>query len=152
MKTLELINNHDGGCYAEYAISRENYNNILDAIGRFDKKIINELKPFNEKNRKKSILIEIDIEKFQSDFINIVLDMIHIDFYEIFLLHPESKYPSNADIYKRKLNSSVIIEAIFLGDMNNLLIVPKENGFTVNHFNKRFTANDLGSNYFTEWE
>ena len=44
MKTLELINNHDEGCYAEYAISRENYNNILDAIGRFDKKIITGIK------------------------------------------------------------------------------------------------------------
>ena len=44
MKTLELIDNHDEGCYAEYAISRENYNNILDAIGRFDKKIITGIK------------------------------------------------------------------------------------------------------------
>jgi hypothetical protein len=117
----------------------------------FDKKIVKELKPFDEKNRTKSILIEVEIEKFQSDFINIVLDMIHIDFYEKFLLNPESKYPNNADVYKRKLNSSVIIEAIFLGDMNNLLIVPKQNGFTVNHFNKRFTANDLSSNYISEW-
>lgn len=117
----------------------------------FDKKTVNELKPFDEKNRAKAILIEVDIDKFESGFINIVLDMIHIDFYEKFLQNPEAQYPPNADVYKRKLNKSIIIEVIFLGKLDNLLIIPKENGYTVNHYNKRFSANDLGKSYLSEF-
>lgn len=117
----------------------------------FDKKTVNELKPFDEKNRAKAILIEVDIDKFESGFINIVLDIIHIDFYEKFLQNPEAQYPPNADVYKRKLNKSIIIEVIFLGKLDNLLIIPKENGYTVNHYNKRFSANDLGKSYLSEF-
>lgn len=117
----------------------------------FDKKTVNELKPFDEKNRAKAILIEVDIDKFESGFINIVLDMVHIDFYEKFLQNPEAQYPPNADVYKRKLNKSIIIEVIFLGKLDNLLIMPKENGYTVNYYNKRFSANDLGKSYLSEF-
>jgi len=39
--------------------------------------------------------------------------MVHIDFYEKFLQNPEAQYPPNADVYKRKLNKSIIIEVIF---------------------------------------
>lgn len=113
----------------------------------FKKDIVTDLKAFKEGNRKKAFVIELDIENYESEHVNIVLDMIHVDFYDKFTLHPEASYPPNAEIFKRKLNNNIFIEITVLSKRDNQLIVAKDDGFTCNHYNKRFTANDQGATY-----
>jgi len=126
------------------------FNTYYDlCITALDKKEIHALKPFKENYRNKYIIIELDIEKYDSDFLNFILDMIHVDFYDRFIKNSEAQYPPKSDTFKRKLNKNVIIELTVLG-YDNLLIEQQSNGFKVHHYNKRFTVNDKGNQYFSE--
>jgi len=118
----------------------------------FHKDTIKDLNSFKEKNRKNNIIIELDIESYQSDFINLILDMIHVDFYDTFMSNPEASYPNNAKIFKRKLNSNIFIELIILEQNDNLIIEQQKTGFNVKHYNKRFTANAKDATYTYEWK
>lgn len=127
------------------------FNSYYDlGITHFNKNIIPDLKPFKESNRKKSYIIELDIESYEAEYINIVLEMIHTDFYDKFILHPEASYPPNALNYKRKINHNIFIEITVLSRNDNQLIVVENDGFICNHYNKRFSANDKGANYYYE--
>ena len=84
-------------------------------ITALDKKEIKTLKPFKESYRNKYIIIELDIEKYDSNFLNFILDMIHINFYDKFIKNPEAKYPPKSDTFKKKLNQNIIIELTILG-------------------------------------
>jgi hypothetical protein len=117
----------------------------------FEKDTVNDLKPLKEKYKKDQQyhIIEIDLDKYSNNFINLVLDMIHVDFYDTFYKNPEAIPPHNADTFRKKLNSKIIVELTVLGD-DNLIIEQNEDGFTPKHFNKRFSANEKKGNYYYE--
>lgn len=64
-------------------------------------------------------------------------------------INEDTKLPNNAVTTIRKEIEPWIIFTI-LGYEDNLLIKPMDNGFIVNHFNKRFTANEMGKEYYSE--
>ena len=116
----------------------------------FNTESLKDLKPFKESYRGKVIIIELDIASYESNFINLILDMIHIKFYDNFLKNPEASYPNKAKVFTRKLNKNIIIELTILADNDNLIIEPLKSGFNAKHYNKRFTANAKGASYTYE--
>jgi hypothetical protein len=102
--------------------------------------------PLRKRHRNKALAIhEIDLEVFPCDIMNAV-----IEFFE-----PDMLYSMVSGNVKPPPNSVLlVIECIkpwivltFLGHHHNLLIKPIEDGFSVSHFNDRYSTNRRGVNY-----
>lgn len=92
-------------------------------------------------------LLEIDFSRFPSDVINLVLEIIEPE--KELQINEDTKFPDNAvHTIRKQLNPWIIFT--ILGHENNLLVIPNDNGFTVKHYNKRFTVNDKDGQYFSE--
>ncbi|MDD5401097.1 MAG: hypothetical protein PHQ93_07925 [Sulfurimonas sp.] len=106
-----------------------------------------ELIPLFPKAKQKHInkaLLEIDIDRFPSNTFNLVIEI--IEPFKNLVINEDTQYPSDAIVSIRKEMDPWVIFTI-LGHDNNLLITPSSGGFTLNHFNKRYTANAKDKQY-----
>lgn len=103
--------------------------------------------PIKESDFKKANIFEIDIDRFPSDSLNILIEMIEQN--KSLVSNQDTKPPENAVVSIIKDFSPWIIISI-LGHDNNLLVKSEENGFVVNHINKRYSANVEGAEYLYE--
>jgi len=94
--------------------------------------------------RKALAVQEVDLETFPSGIINMVIEFID----------PAYLQSIAEDYEPPKDAKTLIIDAIepyivlsILGHHHNLLIRPKEDGFVVSHFNKRYSTNIEGIQY-----
>lgn len=101
---------------------------------------------FKESHRKKaSTLQEVDLGKYPSETINIVVE---------FLEPSKRQVITSKDVEPPPDATMLVIESIkpwivltILGHEHNLLIKPKGDGFIVRHFNSRYSTNLLGVKY-----
>jgi len=112
------------------------------------KNIINKFPKTKQKYYNKYITYEVDLDSFPSEHINIVCELLEPN-YIIPLAEEEKCYPPEA-VNKTFNTTNPWLSITLLGHENNLLIIPGETGFKVNHFNERFTANKEGQSYSSE--
>jgi hypothetical protein len=112
------------------------------------KKVLSDMHKVKERDAKKSILFVVDVEKYPCSVLNIVSELIEPGFH-IPLPEKEKKLPPKADVALFE-EFSPWIHITVLGFQENLLVYPEEKGFTVKHFNERFTANKEDNNYSAE--
>jgi hypothetical protein len=100
-------------------------------------------------DRKKAArIIELVMDDYPSETINIVIEMISPDFKQ-FLNQPELATPTEATTEVLEFGNFSIILTV-LGHDSNLLVRADKDNFYVSHFNSRFSANQEGVNY--SWE
>ena len=92
--------------------------------------------------------IEIDLNAFPSENINIVAELIEPN-YVIPLPEKEQCTPPDALTHTYK-ESKPWLNLTILGHEHNLLAIPNETSTVVNHYNERFTLNKEGHNYSSE--
>ncbi|MCJ7481871.1 MAG: hypothetical protein MUO31_02790 [Thermodesulfovibrionales bacterium] len=114
----------------------------------FTKRSLSNLPMVKQRDFKKHITYEIDIESLPSPSINIVSELIEPGY--IFPLPTEEFSPPPNAISKVFTELTPWISLTILGHPNNLLVVPGTDGFTVKHFNKRFSAGGKGNVYSHE--
>jgi len=99
-----------------------------------------------KRDRKKALTLkEIDLEVYPSEVINIVLE---------FLEPGKLELLESADVAPSLDATVIVIDTVqpwivltVLGHKHNLLIEPMEDGFTVHHFNTRYSTNLPGVQY-----
>lgn len=114
----------------------------------FSKRIIPKLPKVKKKYFSKYTALELDVESFSSEYINIVMELIEKG-YDIPLPEGEKCLPPDAVEFIVD-QTKPIVSLTVLGHDHNLLVIPNEKTITVNHFNERFTANKEGQQYSTE--
>jgi len=99
-----------------------------------------------KRDRRKAITLkEVDLEAYPSEVINVVVEFLEPSKLE--LLKSETVAPPrDATVFVIDTVKPWIVLTI-LGYKHNLLIVPTEDGFTVHHFNTRYSTNILGVQY-----
>lgn len=112
------------------------------------KNTLSNLKKVKQKDLNKNKIYEVDIESFPSNLLNVVPELIEPD-YTIQLPEHEQCIPPKAEQIIIK-DFCPWISLTILGYPDNLLVIPKGNGFAVKHFNKRFSANENGKKYSAE--
>lgn len=115
-------------------------------IVMFTKELLSSFPKAKEKHINKKLL-EIDFSRYPSDIINLVLEIIEPE--KELAINEDTVSPLNAVTTIRKEIEPWLIFTI-LGHDDNLLIKPDGNGYIVNHFNKRFSANEKNKEYYGE--
>ncbi len=96
----------------------------------------------------KTIVHETDLETFPSDTINIIIELLEPG-KEALLTTPSVAPPHESETTTiRDIEPWIVLT--FLGHDHNLLIKPIEDGFTVSHFNSRFSTNRKDVEYTYE--
>ena len=92
-----------------------------------------------------NILFHVALDDYPSATMNFVIELITPE--DAGLLHVASVAPpKDATVYVLKLGSPWVVVTV-LGHQHNLLIRPNKDGFTVSHFNSRYSANRAGIEY-----
>lgn len=102
--------------------------------------------PLEKRHRNKALAVkEVDLEVFPCDIMNAVIEFFEPDILD--LMASENVAPPSNSVL-------LVIDCImpwivltFLGHEHNLLIKPMKDGFSVSHFNDRYSTNRLGVNY-----
>lgn len=102
--------------------------------------------PLKETHRKKALAIqEVDLKVYPSDIMNIV-----VEFFEpgelLSLLSKDFPPPLNTTTFAIDCIEPWVVLTLF-GHKDNLLIKPIEDGFSVSHFNNRYSTNRKGVKY-----
>lgn len=105
------------------------------------------LPKIRERDLKKSIIFEVDIDRFPSSALNIVLEIIEPN--KSLQINEDTQPPPNAVVSVIEDFSPWVIITV-LGHEHNLLTVPTSTGFIAKHFNKRYSVNVEGGNYSYE--
>jgi len=86
-----------------------------------------------------NIQCEISLKSFQSDILNLVIEFIEPSKNE-WLLNANIAPPPNSKIKILKFDDIWVIVTI-IGNEDELLVCPLDDGFQVSHYNSRYSAN-----------
>ena len=95
-----------------------------------------------------NILCEISLESIPSDILNLVVELIEPKHHE-WLNNTHIAQPPNAKVKVLEFENLWVVVTI-IGNEDELLIRPLEDGFQVSHFNSRFSANRKDVEYSYE--
>lgn len=99
-----------------------------------------------ERDRKRALTLqEIDLGAYPSETINIVVEFLEPSKRELITSEDIVPPPDAAILMIDSIQPWIVLTV--LGHEHNLLIKPTENGFSVLHFNTRYSANLTGIKY-----
>jgi hypothetical protein len=98
--------------------------------------------------RDSNVVVDLSVTNLPAPVLNIVVELVHRDYHDL-LNGLNLDAPSTAIQRTLPLGRFDAILTV-LGHDSDLLIRPQEIGFTVTHFNDRFTANAQGAIYTFE--
>jgi hypothetical protein len=102
--------------------------------------------PLKAKDRQPSNIVDtISIDSLPAESINLVVELLHCDLRQL-LSKPEIQPPEHAVLRCLELDDLLVVVTV-LGHDSNLLLRPTTNGFQVNHYNDRYSANRPGVTY-----
>lgn len=104
--------------------------------------------PVKAKDRKKNRITSVSLKQFPADPVNVVVELVS-DSYARFLDEPSLRPPTSAIGVSIRLGRVQVLLTL-LGHEENQLIKFNDRGYTVHHFNSRFSANRDGVRYDSE--
>ena len=99
-----------------------------------------------ERDRKKALTLqEVDLKAYPSEIINIVVEFLEPSKRELLTSEDVAPPPDATMLVIDSIQPWIVLT--ILGHEHNLLIKPSEDGFTVSHFNTRYSTNLPGVQY-----
>lgn len=118
-------------------------------IAMVTKARIAENPPLKVKDRRPgNLIVEAPLNDLPSDTLNLVIELLHAD--SRHLVARSGLVPPVGGLAYSLLLGDLCVELTLIGRAEHLLVRPLPNGFSVSHFNSRFSANAPGVQY--SWE
>lgn len=114
-------------------------------LGMIDKAILAKNPRVKDKHRNRELFVEIPMQNFPAQALNIVVELVESKLY-----HHLPEPPENARVDRLEFEQEPLVVTTILGHQENLLVKPLEDGFSVSHYNARYTANADGVDYSVE--